>query len=174
MPSWKRSCTGCTPLPGNVSGARYALHCPGQTSGHLPQGKPRVTSLKATSWGRCFLSVLSLGTSGTRSSGEPTLAEVDGSQGLFSQLLCALCTCHRRSTRTCAGSLEAAVAWWSPPLVDTGPADSDNPPLTGFFYQDSLAEGIFRGDHFPTYGICTGGGERGVLVRACHGRVSAR
>jgi len=59
-------------------------------------------------------------------------------------------------------------------LVDTGPADSDNPPLTGFFYQDSLAEGIFRGDHFPTLGIRTGGSECGVFVRACHVVLSAR
>src|SRR5919197_102795 len=68
MHSWNRSCTGWMPRPGSVPGARYSMHCTGQNSGHLPQGKQRFTSMKATSRGRFFFSVISSGTSGTRSS----------------------------------------------------------------------------------------------------------
>jgi hypothetical protein len=66
------------------------------------------------------------------------------------------------------------VAGWLPPLIDTGPADGHNPPLASFFHHNPLAEGIFRRDHFPAFGIRTGGDERGVLVRACHFLFSAQ
>src|SRR5215475_2339820 len=68
MHSWKRSCTGCTPRPGTEPGARYSMHWTGQNSGHLPHGKQRLTSMKATSRGRFFFSPNSSGMSGMRSS----------------------------------------------------------------------------------------------------------
>src|SRR6516162_5182485 len=68
MHSWKRSCTGCTPRPGTDPGLRYSIHCTGQNSGHLPQGKHRLTSMNATSRGRFFLRPTSSGVSGMRSS----------------------------------------------------------------------------------------------------------
>src|SRR5437762_7138143 len=46
------------------------MHCTGQNSGHLPHGKHRLTSMKATSFGRFFFSATSSGqgASGMRSS----------------------------------------------------------------------------------------------------------
>ena len=108
---------------------------------------------------------------------ESMLDDVDGSHESLSFLHRFLCRSELVSLR--AGQswmlmlLRPMVAGWLPPLIDTGPADGHNPPLTSFFHHNSLAERIFRRDHFPTLGIRTGGDERSVLVRACHFLFSA-
>jgi hypothetical protein len=104
------------------------------------------------------------------------LDDVDGSHESLFFLQRFLCRSARQpacwSIRG-AHAPQTMVAGWLPPLIDTGPADGHNPPLVSFFHYNSLAEGIFRRDHFPTLRIRTGGGERGVLVRACHFLFSA-
>src|SRR5713226_8588701 len=89
-------------------------------------------------------------------------------------MVCALCTSPRRANHPYPGPLESAIARWSPPSIDTGTTRRYDPAVAGFFHHNSLAEGIFRRNHFPTLGIRTGGSERGVLVQACHVVFSTR
>lgn len=84
------------------------------------------------------------------------------------------CTSHSRANRTYPGSLESAIARWSPPSIDTGTTRRYDPAAAGFFYSKPLTKGILGRNYFTTLGIRTGGGERDVLVRACHCLFSTR
>src|SRR5712692_1696744 len=86
----------------------------------------------------------------------------------------ALCPSPRWANWRYPGPLESAIAWWSPPAIDTGTTHRYDPAVAGFFHYNPLAEGIFRRNHLPTRGIRTGGSERSILVRACHVVCSVR